>query len=222
MDFNFLALLAEATLQTFFMAAVAGFLGLLFGFPLGLFLATSAKGEALAAPRLHRFLSGIVAGAASMPFLVLAVAIIPLTHAIAGTAAGAMAAIVPLTIAAVPFFARTTEEAIGEVDRGLVEAFRAMGATPVQIVLKVLLPEAAPAILLAFTTVGVGLLGNAAIVGVIGGGGLGDLSIRFGYERFTPAIMAAVVVVCVVLVQALQLTGERLARRAKHSRRRNL
>jgi D-methionine transport system permease protein len=213
MDLNLLALVAEATLQTLFMAAVAGLLGLLFGFPLGVFLATSATNEAVAAPRLHWFLSAFVAGAASTPFLVLAVALIPLTRAIAGTAAGAMAAIVPLTIAAVPFFAKSTEEAIGKVDRGLVEASRAMGATPAQVVLKVLLPEAAPAILLGFTTDGVGLLGNAAIVGVIGGGGLGDLSIRFGYERFTPEVMAAVVIVCVALVQALQFIGERLAHR---------
>lgn len=214
MDVNFFVLVAEATLQTLCMAAVAALLGLIFGFPLGLFLAISAKGEALEAPKLNRFLSAFVSAAGSTPFIVLAIAIIPLTRAIAGTAAGATASIVPLTIAAIPFFARTVKDAIRTVDQGLVEASRAMGAAPAQIVLKILLPEAAPAILLGLTTGGVGLLGNAAIVGVIGGGGLGDLSIRFGYQRFTPEVMAAVVIVCVAVVQALQLMGERLARRA--------
>jgi D-methionine transport system permease protein len=154
----------------------------------------------------------------STRFIILAIVIIPLTRLITGTSVGASAAIVPLAIVAASSVAATVGDAIRDVDQGLVEASRAMGATPLQIVLRVLLPEARQAILLGFTITLVSLFGNAAIVGAVGGGGLGDLSIRFGYQRFTPEIMAAVVIVLVIIVQIIQLFGDRLARGAARRR----
>jgi D-methionine transport system permease protein len=138
---------------------------------------------------------------------------VPLTRLIAGTSIGTRAAIVPLTIAAIPFIARVIEGAIREVDQGLVEAARAFGASPLQIVQKVLLPEAMPAVTLALTLTIVSLLGYSAMVGAVGGGGLGDLGIRYGYQRFMPEVMATVVLVLIALVQGVQTLGEAIARR---------
>jgi D-methionine transport system permease protein len=141
------------------------------------------------------------------------VAIIPFTRLIAGTSIGTTAATVPLTVAATPFIARLVEGAIREVDGGLVEAARAFGASPLQIVIKVLIPEALPGIVLGLTLAVVSLIGFSAMVGAVGGGGLGDLGIRYGYQRFMPEMMLAVVVVLIVLVQLVQTLGDRLARR---------
>lgn len=206
-------LIVEATLDTLTMVGVAGSLGALFGIPLGIFLATSRKGELFAAPALNAVLGVIVNITRSTPFIILVVAIVPLTRFIAGTSIGTAAAIVPLTIAATPFIARIVEGAIREVDQGLVEAARAMGATPFQIVGKVLIPEALPAIVLGLTLATVSLLGFSAMVGAVGGGGLGDLGIRYGYQRFMPEVMAIVVAVLVLLVQSTQSLGDRLARK---------
>jgi D-methionine transport system permease protein len=162
----------------------------------------------------------VVNATRSTPFIILVVAIIPFTRMIVGTAIGTNAAIVPLTIAAAPFIARVVEAAIREVDGGLIEASIAMGATPFQIVRKVLLQEALPAITLGLTLTAVSLLANSAMVGVVGGGGLGDLAIRYGYQRFMPDVMAAVVLVLIVLVQAIQSLGETLARRVNKRTRR--
>ncbi len=151
----------------------------------GIFLATSGKGELFAAPRINAVLGVIVNAARSTPFIILVVAIIPFTRLIAGTSIGSGAAIVPLTIAATPFIARLVEAAIREVDAGLIETASSFGATPLQIVLKVLVPEALPGLLLALTLAVVSLLGYSAMVGAVGGGGLGDLGIRYGYQRFT-------------------------------------
>jgi len=136
-----------------------------------------------------------------------------LAQMIVGTSIGTRAAVVPLTIAAIPFIGRVVEAAIREVDQGLVEAARAFGASPLQIVRKVLLPEALPALTLALTLTLVSLLGYSAMVGAVGGGGLGDLGIRYGYQRFMPEVMAAVVIVLIVLVQGVQSLGETIARR---------
>jgi D-methionine transport system permease protein len=215
-----LNLLADAAMQTLYMVAAAAILGTVFGLPLGVFLAMSARSDLFAIPWLNAVLGTIVNAVRSTPFIILVVAIIPFTRAITGTSIGTTAAIVPLTVAATPFIARIVEAAIREVDQGLIEASRAMGATPLQIVLKVLLPEARPGILLGLTLTLVSLLGNSAMVGAVGGGGLGDLGIRFGYQRFMPEVMAAVVIVLIVLVQIIQTTGERLARRANKRIRR--
>lgn len=206
-------LIWEATLDTLWMVAVAMVIATAIGIPLGVFLATSGKGELLSAPLLNRILGLIVNATRSTPFIILVVAIIPFTRLVAGTSIGTKAAIVPLTIAATPFIARLIETAIREVDQGLVEAARAMGATPLQIVRKVLLPEAIPTIVLSLTLAVVSMIGYSAMVGAVGGGGLGDLGIRYGYQRFMPDVMLAVVVVLIVLVQGVQSIGDHLARR---------
>ncbi|MDG3579931.1 ABC transporter permease [Rhizobium sp. YJ-22] len=206
-------LLWKSLLQTLHMVAVSGLVGSLVGLPIGVFLATSGRNELFPAPALNRAVGLVVNAARSTPFIILVVAIIPLTRLLTGTSIGTSAAIVPLTIATVPFFARLVEAAIRDVDKGLIEAARAMGATPMQIVLKVLLAEARPAILLAFTMTIVSLIGYSAMVGAVGGGGLGDLGIRYGYQRFMPEVMLAVVVVLIVLVQLVQSAGDALARR---------
>lgn len=208
-----LKLLVDSFVQTLYMVGIAGFIGTLIGLPLGVFLATSQRGELFAAPATNAVLGLIVNAARSTPFIILVVAIIPLTRLIAGTSIGTSAAIVPLTIASAPFIARVIEAAIRGVDQGLIEAARSMGASPIQIVQKVLLPEALPAITLALTLTIVSLIGYSAMVGAVGGGGLGDLGIRFGYQRFMPDVMLAVVLVLIVLVQGVQSLGDFLARR---------
>ena len=207
-----LSLLGKALLQTLQMVAVSGLLGSLIGLPIGVFLATSGRNELFPAPAWNQAIGLVVNAARSTPFIILVVAIIPFTRLLTGTSIGTTAAIVPLTIATIPFFARLVEAAIREIDKGLIEAARAMGATPMQIVFKVLLAEARPAILLAFTMTIVSLIGYSAMVGAVGGGGLGDLGIRYGYQRFMPEVMLAVVVVLIVLVQLVQSAGDALAR----------
>ena len=206
-------LVAASTGETLYMVAVAALIATLLGLPLGVFLATTGRGELFAAPWANRVLGVVVNATRSTPFIILVVAIIPFTRLIAGTSIGTSAAVVPLTVAATPFIARLIEGAIREVDQGLIEAARAFGASPLQIVRKVLIPEALPGIVLGLTLAIVSLLGFSAMVGAVGGGGLGDLGIRYGYQRFMPEMMLAVVVVLIVLVQAVQSIGDRLARR---------
>ena len=206
-------LIAWSTLDTLIMVGLSGLMGTLFGLPLGVFLATSRANELFPSPAANRILGLIVNATRSTPFIILVVAIVPLTRLIVGTSIGTRAAVVPLTIAAIPFIGRVVEAAIREVDQGLVEAARAFGASPLQIVRKVLLPEALPALTLALTLTLVSLLGYSAMVGAVGGGGLGDLGIRYGYQRFMPEVMAAVVIVLIVLVQGVQSLGETIARR---------
>lgn len=206
-------LIVRATGQTLHMVAVAAVIGSLIGIPLGVFLATSGKGELFAAPITNKILGAVVNATRSTPFIILVVAIIPFTRLVAGTSIGTNAAIVPLTIATIPFVARLIESAIREVDPGLIETARSMGASPLQIVWKVLMAEARPGITLALTLTIVSLIGYSAMVGAVGGGGLGDLGIRYGYQRFMPDVMLAVVIVLIVLVQAIQSSGDWLARR---------
>ncbi|MTH33628.1 methionine ABC transporter permease MetI [Paracoccus limosus] len=213
MSANLIPILWSSTLQTLYMVAMSTLIGTLIGGPLGVFLATSRRGELLSAPVLNTVLGLVVNAARSTPFIILVVAIIPLTRMIAGTSIGTTAAIVPLTIAAAPFIARLIETAIREVDAGLIEAARAMGATPLQIVRKVLVPEALPGIILGLTLAVVSLIGYSAMVGAVGGEGLGDLGIRYGYQRFMPEVMLAVVVILILLVQAMQSLGEWIASR---------
>jgi D-methionine transport system permease protein len=206
-------LLVNATIETLYMVGLAGLLGTLMGLPLGVLLATSGRGELLQNLTFNRVAGLIVNATRSTPFIILVVAIIPFTRLIAGTSIGTTAAIVPLTVAAVPFIARLVEGAIREVDHGLIEAAHTMGATPLQIITKILLPEALPSIVLGLTLAAVSLIGYSAMVGAVGGGGLGDLGIRYGYQRFLPEVMAAVVLVLIVLVQLVQSLGEWIARR---------
>ena len=207
------ALLFKALLDTLYMVAVSGLLGTALGLPLGVLLAVTGRGELLQNLAFNRIAGVLVNMTRSTPFIILVVAIIPFTRLIAGTSIGTAAAIVPLTVAAVPFIARIVEGAVREVDRGLIEAAQSMGATPFQIIRKVLLPEAMPAIALGLTLTVVSLIGYSAMVGAVGGGGLGDLGIRYGYQRFLPEVMLAVVIVLIVLVQIVQSTGDWIARR---------
>ncbi|MDF2621286.1 MAG: DL-methionine transporter permease subunit [Xanthobacteraceae bacterium] len=214
-----LALILDSTLETLYMVGVAALIGTLAGLPLGIFLATSARGELFEAVAVNRVLGVIVNATRSTPFIILVVAIIPFTRLVAGTSIGTTAAIVPLSLAAAPFIARIVEAAVREVDPGLVEASLAMGATPLQIVRKVLIPEALPGLVLGVTLAIVSLLSNSAMVGAVGGGGLGDLGIRYGYQRFMPEVMLMVVIVLIVLVQSVQTLGETLARRVNRRQR---
>ncbi len=213
MSTQILSLLANAAFETGYMVLVAIAIGTALGGPLGVLLATSGRGELFEMTVFNRVVGGIVNATRSIPFIILAVAIIPFTRMVAGTSIGTSAAIVPLTVAATPFIARIIEGAVRGVDAGLIEAAQAMGAKPLQIVFKVLLPEALPAIVLGLTLTTVLLIGYSAMVGAVGGGGLGDLGIRYGYQRFRPDIMAAVVIVLIVVVQLIQTAGDRLARR---------
>ena len=210
---DLLLLIGKATLDTLRMVAIAGLIGSLIGLPIGVFLATSGRGELFPAPNINRIVGLIINATRSTPFIILVVAIIPFTRLLTGTSIGTKAAIVPLTIATIPFIARLVEAAIREVDKGLIEAARAMGATPMQIVFKVLLAESRPALTLALTMTLVSLIGYSAMVGAVGGGGLGDLGIRYGYQRFMPDVMLVVVIVLIVLVQLVQSAGDALARR---------
>jgi D-methionine transport system permease protein len=215
-----IALLLEASWQTAVMVAASTAISAVVGLPLGVLLFVTAPGQVLPRPLLHRALGFVVNVGRSVPFIILLVAIVPFTRLVVGTSIGTAAAVVPLAVAAIPFVARLTEAALREVDAGLVEAAEALGATPLQIVWKVLLPEARPGLVAALTITVVSLIGYSAMAGAIGGGGLGDLGIRYGYQRFRPEVMLAVVVVLVVVVQGVQSAGDRLARRLDRRARR--
>lgn len=209
-------MLWQATLETLTMVSVATVVATLIGLPLGILLTTSDRGQILEQDVVNKFLGAVVNIGRSIPFIILMVAIIPFTRKIVGTSIGTTAAIVPLTVAAIPFVARLTEGALKEVDAGVIEAAESMGASPPEIILKVMIPEALPALILAVTLTAVNLIGYSAMAGAIGGGGLGDLAIRFGYQRFRGDIMLQTVVVLVVLVQGIQMLGDKLAQKLDH------
>jgi D-methionine transport system permease protein len=216
MSSSILNLLWESLLETIMMVGISGGLGAAFGIPLGVFLyITSAKGI-MPRPTLNKIIGTVVNIVRSIPFIILLVAIIPLTRLIVGTSIGTTAAIVPLTIAVAPFIARLVETSLREVDRGLIEAAQAMGASNTQIILKVLLPEALPGIFAGLTIASVALVGSSAMAGAVGGGGLGDLGIRYGYQRFMPEVMLAVVIILVAFVQSVQSFGDWAVRKVTH------
>ncbi|RBM50994.1 methionine ABC transporter permease [Vibrio tarriae] len=209
-------LLLTATWQTLYMVVIAGVVGFALGIPLGVILHTTKKDGLLENLPLNSILGAIVNVGRSVPFLVLMVAIIPVTKLIVGTFIGTTAAIVPLTLGAIPFVARLIESALLEVPTGLVEAAQSMGATPLQIIRKVLLPEALPTILNSVTITLVTLVSYSAMAGTVGGGGLGDVAIRYGFHRYDITIMAVTVVMLIVLVQIIQSIGDALVRRVDH------
>jgi D-methionine transport system permease protein len=210
------ALFVTSLWETAAMVGISGFVGALLGVPLGVFLRLTDRGGVLENAGVNRIVGGLVNAVRSTPFIILLVAIIPFTRLIVGSSIGTAAAVVPLTIAAAPFIARLVETSLREVDHGLVEAALAMGATTSQVVWKVLLPEALPGIVAGLTITLVSLTGYSAMAGAIGGGGLGDLGIRYGYQRFLPEVMAAVVLVLILFVQGVQSFGDRLVRRLSH------
>ena len=213
MSADMLPLLTKALGETVYMVVVSMIVASLIGIPLGVLLATTAKGQILECMPLNRAIGAVVNALRSIPFIILMVAIIPFTRFIVGTSIGTTAAMVPLVLASIPFIGRQVETSLREVPAGLVEAALSMGATPYQIVRHVLLPESMPSIVAQLTTVVIALVGESAMAGAIGGGGLGDLAIRYGYQRFRPDIMIATVVILIVLVQLVQFAGNSLAAR---------
>lgn len=209
-------LLATSLLDTLLLVGVPSLIAVLVGIPMGVVLVVTARGAMLQNLAVNRSLGAVVNITRSVPFIILMVAIIPFTRLIAQTSIGTTAAIVPLSVAAIPFMARIAENAMREVDAGLLTAARAMGASPLQIIMKVLLPESLPGLVAATIVTVISLIGYSAMAGAIGGGGLGDLGIRYGYQRFLPEVMLAVVVVLVVLVQVVQGFGDWLVRRMTH------
>ena len=218
-DWNDIAqLLLNATGETLYMVLLAGLFTLLIGLPLGVLLFVSRRDGLLPLPRLNRGLGAVINLGRSLPFVVMLIALIPLTRLIVGTTLGSTAAVVPITIGAFPFFARIVETALDEVDKGRIEAIVAMGGDIRHVILKVLLPEALPALVAGVTLTLVMLIGFSSMAGVIGGGGLGDLAIRYGYQRFNNQIMVVTVIVLVLLVQGVQSLGGRCVRSLAHRR----
>lgn len=216
MSSQLIDLFIKSFVETLIMVGISGLVGSLVGVPLGILLHLTDRKGVLPVLSLNRTLGIVVNAVRSTPFIILLVAIIPFTRLIVGTSIGTAAAIVPLTIAAAPFVARLVETALREVDRGLVEAAQAMGATTWQIVYKVLVPEAFPGIVAGLTITLVSLVGYSAMAGAVGGGGLGDLGIRYGYQRFLPEVMLLVVLILIVFVQLMQTLGDALVRRLSH------
>ena len=208
MNPQMLELLLQSFWETCYMVFVSTAISTLIGIPLGVILTVTRKEHILPNPAINQVLGVIVNATRSTPFIILMVAIIPLTRLIVGTSIGTTAAIVPLTISAAPFIARIIESSLLEINPGIIEAAQAMGASPMQIITKVLLPEALHSIVLGVTLAIISLIGYSAMAGTLGGGGLGDLAIRYGYQRFQPDVMIATVIVLIVMVQVMQSLGD--------------
>ena len=206
-----LYLVGTSTLQTLLMVLFSTIFSLLLGFPLGVLLNITGANGIMPKKVLNQVLSRIVNVLRSFPFIILMIVLFPLSRLIVGTSIGTAATIVPLSIAAAPFVARVIESALNEVNPELVLAAKAMGSTNMQIILKVLVPEALPSLVDGITLTIINLIGYSAMAGAIGGGGLGDLAIRYGYQRFRTGIMAAAVIVILVLVELIQLFGSKIS-----------
>ena len=206
-------LLLQGFLETVQMTVISTVVAVLIGVPLGVILVITSRGHIMQNEGLNKVLGAIVNATRSIPFIILMVAIIPFTRLVAGTSIGTTAACVPLTLAAIPFLARLVETAIKEVNGGVIEAAQSMGATPLQIIWKVLLPEALPTLIDNITVLIVNLISYSAMAGAIGGGGLGDIAIRYGYQRFQGDVMLATIVILIVLVQVIQSLGDYLSRK---------
>ncbi|MGV7206887.1 methionine ABC transporter permease [Oxalobacteraceae bacterium A2-2] len=203
----------EALLQTLTMLGIGLGSAIFIGGPLGILLFLVSEGQSLQNRPAALVLGWLVNTVRSFPFIILLVALVPFTRLIAGTSIGPLAAAVPLSFAAIPYFARMVEQSLREVPRGVIEAAHAMGATELQIVLRVLLVEARAGLVSALTVLAISFLSYSAVAGVVGGGGIGDLAIRYGYYRFETDVMVATVAVLIVLVQLIQFTGSRIAKK---------
>lgn len=210
--------LLDGTLETLYMVGLAALFTVLIGLPVGVVLFISRRNGLLPLPGLNTVLGTIINVGRSLPFIVLLIAMIPFTRLLVGTTLGSTAAIVPITLGAIPFFARLTENALDEVDYGRIEAILSMGGSVWQVIAKALLPEALPTLLAGITLTVVMLVGFSSMAGVIGGGGLGDLAIRYGYQRFNNQMMAGTVIILVLLVQGIQMAGDKLVRSLAHRR----
>jgi len=205
-------LLLSSTLETLYMVFASVFIASILGIPLGVLLMVTDKGQILQNEILNKILSSIVNIFRSIPFVILLIILIPFTRFLVGKSIGTTAAIVPLSIAAIPFLGRLVETALREVNSGVIEAAQAMGASYMQIILKVLIPEALPSIISGITITAINLIGYSAMAGVIGGGGLGDLAVRYGYQRFMLDIMLYTVAILVLMVQLIQMIGDRIVK----------
>jgi D-methionine transport system permease protein len=208
--------IGQATVDTLAMLGGSMVLTVILGLPLGVILFLTGKGQMLQSRAANGVLSLVINILRSVPFVILLIVMIPLTVALVGTSLGVAGAIPPLVVGAAPFFARLVETALREVDKGVIEASFAMGAKRRQVVLGALLPEAMPGLIAAATVIAIALVSYTAMAGVVGAGGLGDLAIRFGYQRFQTDVMVVTVVLLLVLVQALQMVGDTVVRRVSH------
>ena len=199
-----------ASLDTLNMLGGATLFTVLLGLPLGVLLFLTGPRQMFEQRALYAVLSLVVNVLRSVPFVILLILMIPLTVLITGTSLGVAGAIPPLVVGATPFFARLVETALREVDRGIIEATQAMGASTLQIIFRALLPEALPGLIAATTVTAITLVSYTAMSGLIGGGGLGDLAVRYGYQRYQPDVMAVTVILLLILVQVLQMVGDRL------------
>jgi D-methionine transport system permease protein len=208
-----MTLVPEPLGETIYMVLLSTLLSVVFGLPLGVIVAISERGNLWERPILNKVLNILINITRSLPFIILMIAVFPLCKLIVGKRIGTTAAIVPLTIAAIPFFARLVESSINELNHGIIEAALSMGANTRQIILKVLIPESLPSIVSGITLTVISLIGYSAMAGAIGGGGLGDLALRFGYQGFQEDIMIGTVIVLVIIVQAVQGAGNALYRK---------
>lgn len=206
--------LLQASLETLYMVVISTLLAFALGLPLGTLLFSSNKIKPH--PLLHKSISSLINMSRSIPFIILLVALIPFTRLLVGTSIGINAAIVPLTLGATPFFARLVENVYQNLPAGLIETGFSMGATTWQMIRHILIPEALPALIQSTTVTAIALVNYSAMAGTVGGGGLGDLAIRYGYQRFNVGIMLATVAILIMIVQLLQMGGDKLARHVSH------
>ena len=209
-------LLIQGVGETLQMTVISTIASMIIGIPLGVILVVTSKGHILANKFINTILGAIVNAGRSIPFIILMVAIILFTRMVVGTSIGTTAACVPLTVSAIPFLARLVETSIKEVNFGVIEAAQTMGASPFQIIKKVLLPESKSNILDNVTVLVVNLISYSAMAGAIGGGGLGDIAIRYGYQRFQGDVMIATIIILIVMVQVCQMIGDTISRRLNH------
>lgn len=210
--------LFEGTLETLYMVAFSTLLAYIFGLPLGILVVVSDRKGIKPLPFLNRILGVIINLFRSIPFLILLVLLIPITRFVIGTSIGSTAMIVPLTFASTTFVARLVESSLREVDQGVIEQAISLGATPMQIVFKVYLVEAIPAIVRGLAITGINLIGYSAMAGTVAGGGLGDIAIRYGYYKYNYQVMIITVVVLVILVQSIQFVFDTIAKKIDKKR----
>ncbi|MDF2987005.1 MAG: ABC-type metal ion transport system, permease component [Eubacterium sp.] len=212
-DSQTFAMLLMGLLETLYMTLLSTIFAYVLGLPMGVLLVTSEQTGILPMPKLNKVLNIIVNIVRSVPFLILLIAITPFTRLVTGTTIGSTATVVPLVIGAAPFIARLVESSIKEIDKGVIEAAVSMGCSPSQIIMKVMIPEAVPSLMMGAAIATTTILGYSAMAGICGGGGLGDLAIRYGYYRYQNDIMIATVVLLVVVVQIIQEVGMKIAKK---------
>jgi D-methionine transport system permease protein len=210
---EYAGLLGKGTIDTLYMVVLATTFAYLFGLPFGVILVITDRNHVLPSKKLNALLGGVINVMRSVPFIILLIAIIPFTRLVVGTTIGATASVVPLVIGAIPFVARMVETSLKEIDRGTIEAAQSMGASPWEIIRKVMIPETLPSIILGVSITTITLVGYSAMAGAVGGGGLGDIAIRYGYYRYQKDLMILTIILLVVIVQFIQSVGNFLSRK---------